>query len=84
MHSFASPTNTRKSRTLDNFLLDRRLTAEFSGRAGTIDMESMFGISTEDALKLSDHLPIWAEFSIHEATETMIPRSASLEPNRPL
>ena len=78
------PTNTRKSRTLDNFLVDRRLTAEFSGRAGTIDMESMFSITMEEALKLSDHLPIWAEFSINEASEMTVPRSASLDANRPL
>jgi len=74
------PTNTRKSRTLDNFLLDRRLTAEFTGRAGTIDMEAMFAISRDEALKLSDHQPVWAEFTINESTETQIPRSASLEP----
>jgi deoxyribonuclease-1-like protein len=70
------PTNTRKSRTLDNFLLDRQLTAEFTGRAGTIDLETMFGISQEEALRISDHLPIWAEFNINEAQGSRDPRSA--------
>lgn len=73
-------TNTRKSRTLDNLLLDRRMTAEFTGRAGTIDMEAMFGISREEALKLSDHQPVWAEFTFTEFTDTQRSRSASLQP----
>lgn len=77
------PTNTRKTRTLDNFLLDRRLTGEFTGRAGTIDMEAMFSITNEEALRLSDHLPVWAEFAISEAVEAAVPRSASLESTRP-
>ncbi len=76
-----APTNTRKSRTLDNFLLDRHLTPEFTGRAGVIDLEAMFGISMDEALKLSDHLPIWAEFSMTEAASTAAPRSASLDFN---
>jgi deoxyribonuclease-1-like protein len=62
------PTNTRKSKTLDNILVDRASTQEFTGRAGTLDMENLFGISSEQALKVSDHLPIWAEFTIFEYT----------------
>ena len=60
------PTNTRKTKTLDNMLVDSQATSEFTGRAGTLDLESMFGINQEDALRISDHLPIWAEFSINE------------------
>jgi hypothetical protein len=29
-------------------------------------MSTLFGISMEEALKVSDHNPIWAEFSIVE------------------
>ncbi len=60
------PTNVRKSKMLDNILIDRLLTTEFTGRCGTIDLQNMFRIELVDALKISDHLPIWAEFSIIE------------------
>lgn len=56
------PTNTRKDKTLDNVLLDRAYTQEFTGRAGTLDLQSAFGIGLDQALKISDHMPIWAEF----------------------
>lgn len=56
------PTNTPKNKTLDNLLLDRTLTSEFTGRAGTLDLQTAFQLSLDDAKKISDHLPIWAEF----------------------
>lgn len=60
------PTNTRKNRTLDNILVDSQTTREFTGRAGTIDLENMFGVDRDQAERISDHLPIWAEFRISE------------------
>lgn len=62
------PTNTRKNKTLDNIMVDRQMTSEFSGRAGTIDLEQFFRIELTDVERISDHLPIWAEFSIVENT----------------
>jgi hypothetical protein len=47
-------------------LVDGQTTREFTGRAGTIDLQQMFGIELEDAERISDHLPIWAEFAIGE------------------
>ena len=43
-----------------------RETNEYTGRAGVIDMVRRFNLTTEQALEVSDHLPIWAEFSIYE------------------
>ena len=63
---YGIPTNTRKNRTIDNILVDKQTTREFTGRAGTIDLEAMFGVPREEAERLSDHLPVWAEFSINE------------------
>jgi deoxyribonuclease-1-like protein len=60
------PTNTRKNKTLDNILVDGQLTREFTGRAGVIDLEQMFGVQLSDAERISDHLPIWAEFTASE------------------
>jgi endonuclease/exonuclease/phosphatase family metal-dependent hydrolase len=60
------PTNTRGSKTYDNILLDGRRTIEFTGQAGVMDMMQMFKISQEEALKISDHQPVWATFSCYE------------------
>ena len=60
------PTNTRRTELYDNILFDRGPTNEFMGKAGVLDMATVFGITLEEALKVSDHNPIWAEFSIVE------------------
>lgn len=62
------PTNTRRTRQYDHIVLNRNTTAEFTGNAGVFDMEASFGLTREQALKLSDHQPIWAEFSTQEQT----------------
>jgi deoxyribonuclease-1-like protein len=60
------PTNTIRKSTWDNIIFDRGLTNEFTGRSGVLDLCEMFKISVADACKISDHLPIWAEFSSAE------------------
>ena len=61
-------TNTRKNRLLDNILADNRATSEYTGRSGMIDLEKHFQIQLKDAERISDHLPVWAEFTISENT----------------
>jgi len=62
------PTNTIRKSTWDNILFDRGLTNEFTGRSGVLDLCEMFNIKTDEALRISDHLPIWAEFlSVEQA-----------------
>lgn len=63
------PTNTRQSKTYDNLLVDQRLTSEYTGRWGVYDLERELGITREQALEVSDHLPVWAQFSIVEGGE---------------
>jgi hypothetical protein len=41
-------TNTVQSKTLDNILVDRVQTREFTGRAGIMNLEKMFGLQTKD------------------------------------
>ncbi len=65
-------TNTRQTKTLDNILMDRVQTREFTGRAGIINMEKMFGIVMKDAERLSDHVPVWAEFTITEQANNVM------------
>ncbi|MCM2372876.1 endonuclease/exonuclease/phosphatase family protein [Aporhodopirellula aestuarii] len=61
------PTNTLKTKTYDHILIDSRVTTEYVRRSGVFDLESFFGIDQSEALKLSDHLPVWAEFSVYES-----------------
>jgi endonuclease/exonuclease/phosphatase family metal-dependent hydrolase len=60
-------TNTRRSKMYDNILFDHQRTAEYTGRWGVYDLEAAFQLTREQALAVSDHLPVWAEFSMYEA-----------------
>jgi deoxyribonuclease-1-like protein len=60
-------TNTRQTHGYDNILFDRRATGEFTGYSGVLDVMAEFGLTTEQALEVSDHLPVWAEFRAREA-----------------
>ncbi len=60
-------TNTRLTKSYDNILFDRRATSEFTGRWGILNLMDEFGLSKSDALRVSDHMPVWAEFSAYEA-----------------
>lgn len=59
-------TNTRGTAMYDNIFVSTRATLEYSGRAGVVDVLREFNLSMQEALDVSDHLPIWAEFSVFE------------------
>lgn len=59
-------TNTRGTHQYDNILFDSRATVEFTGRGGVFDFMREYNLSLDDALLVSDHLPVWAEFSVFE------------------
>jgi endonuclease/exonuclease/phosphatase family metal-dependent hydrolase len=61
-----TPTNTRRTKQYDNILIQRRATVEFTGLAGVFDFTSEYQLPLDAALAVSDHLPVWAEFSPHE------------------
>lgn len=61
-----TPTNTRGDKQYDNILFNRTATTEFSGRAGVYDFLRQYNLTLEQALAVSDHLPVWAEFSVYE------------------
>ncbi|MFM9057956.1 MAG: endonuclease/exonuclease/phosphatase family protein [Planctomycetaceae bacterium] len=61
------PTNTRRTKTYDNLLFDRTVTAEYTGRWGVLDLQDTFGLPLEKALEVSDHNPVWAAFSPWES-----------------
>ncbi len=60
------PTTTRGANLLDNILLDRRATCEFTGRVEVVDMMREFELTMPGAQEVSEHLPVWAEFSVYE------------------
>ncbi|MEM9187009.1 MAG: endonuclease/exonuclease/phosphatase family protein [Planctomycetota bacterium] len=62
----SEPTNTVRSKLHDNLLIQRTATTEFTGQAGVYDVERQFGLTREQALMVSDHLPVWAEFTVVE------------------
>ncbi|MCU0712478.1 MAG: endonuclease/exonuclease/phosphatase family protein [Pirellula sp.] len=71
------PTNTRKTKIWDNILIDRELTNEHTGRSGVLDLEQMFRITRDEALAISDHLPIWSEYYAVEMPYANAGRSAT-------
>ncbi len=72
------PTTTRGTHQLDNILLDRRATSEFDGRVEVLDMMREFDLTMPEALEVSEHLPVWAEFSVYEGGQ---PGRPSHNPN---
>ena len=64
-----TPTNTDQTQQLDNLIFDSKATREFTGRSGTLNLMRQYNLSLQEALEVSDHLPVWAEFSIHENGE---------------
>jgi endonuclease/exonuclease/phosphatase family metal-dependent hydrolase len=60
------PTNMRGNRQYDNILFSKLATVEYTGRAGVFDLPREFNLNLDQALQVSDHMPIWAEFSAYE------------------
>jgi exonuclease III len=61
------PTNVRETQLYDNILIEPNFTSEYTRRSGVLSLAKLFSITMNDALKLSDHNPVWAEFSVQES-----------------
>lgn len=59
-------TTTRGTQLTDNIAMPVMGSTEYMGRAGAVDFLRQYNLSIEQALSVSEHLPIWAEFSIVE------------------
>lgn len=59
-------TNTLSNETQDHIIIDARMTREYSGRFGVLSLVDQLGLTQEQALQVSDHQPLWGEFSIYE------------------
>ena len=73
-------TNTRKTKTYDHILIDQTLTTEYTRRFGVLDFVNDLGLTPEQALLVSDHMPVWAEFS---AFESVAPAAIASGPQSP-
>ena len=60
------PTNTRQTKQYDNILLNPLATSEYTGVSGVYDFLKVHNLSLEQAIRVSDHMPVWAEFSMDE------------------
>ena len=60
------PTNTRGTNQYDNIVFDRNATREYVGRGGVFDFMREYNLTQDEALDISDHLPVWGEFSVYE------------------
>jgi deoxyribonuclease-1-like protein len=58
--------NTRGNKLYDNIIFSELATTEYTGRWGVFDMIREFNLTVEEALQVSDHMPVWAEFNIYE------------------
>lgn len=73
-----TPTNTRGTAQYDNLVFDRLATVEYLGKGGVMDLMGEFKITLDQALDVSDHLPVWAEFSPYEGGGRQSPALARL------
>jgi endonuclease/exonuclease/phosphatase family metal-dependent hydrolase len=60
-------TNTRQNKLYDNIVVHAPSSAEFTGRWGVYDVQRLHNLTMDQALQVSDHLPVWAEFSVYES-----------------
>lgn len=61
-----TPTNTLQNAQYDNILFHQTATSEFTGRGGVFDFLRQFNLTLQQAQQISDHFPVWAEFSVLE------------------
>ncbi len=59
-------TNTMNDAQYDNLVFNQMATLEFTGNGGVIDFLKVYNLGFQDAMAISEHMPVWAEFSAVE------------------
>ena len=59
-------TNTMNDAQYDNLVFNQMATLEFTGNGGVIDFLKVYNLGFRDAMAISEHMPVWAEFSANE------------------
>ncbi len=57
----------------DNLVFNETATVEFTGRGGVFDFMRYYNLGLDDSMRISAHMPVWAEFSIFEGMSAKIP-----------
>ena len=76
------PTNTENTVQMDNIMFQRQATIEYTGNGGVYDFMSRLNTTLAGALTISNHMPVWGEFSILEGQSPGRISSASGSPYR--
>ena len=66
---YDTPTSTDKTNQFDNLVFSQNATVEFTGQGGVLDFLAAYNLRYDQAIAISDHMPIWAEFSAVEGNE---------------
>lgn len=59
-------TNSRQNKLYDNIIIHQPSTTEYAGRSGVYDLMKQFNLTLAQVEQVSDHFPVWAEFSVYE------------------
>jgi len=62
--------NARQNKLYDNVLIHGLSTTEYVGRSGVLNVMQQINLSMAEAEQVSDHFPVWAEFSAYERDYT--------------
>jgi len=60
------PSNTRGTALYDNLVFQKLATREYTGNSGVFNLREEYSLSQAQAELVSDHYPVWAEFSVYE------------------
>ena len=66
-------TSTDKESQYDNLVFAQNATVEFTGQGGVFDFLSAYNLPLADANAISQHMPVWAEFSKVEGDQQVPP-----------
>lgn len=61
-----TPTDIMGTQQRSNVVFSKLATVEYKGRGGVLDFLREFNLSESEAREVSEHMPVWAEFSIIE------------------
>jgi deoxyribonuclease-1-like protein len=61
-------TNTKQNNQEDNIIIHGPSTTEFTGRWDVLNVQQQYKLPLSQAVEVSDHFPVWAEFNAYEST----------------
>ena len=68
----ALATNTAGTKSIDNIVFNYDSTLEYRGNGGVLDIMAEYGLNQQQAALVSDHMPVWAEFSVYETVRPAV------------